>query len=157
MLLWGHFLGVPPPPAAAVDATSAPIFMVRSSFHLYPKATRRLRRGRGEALAPGGFPKDEGGERLLVLGTTPPTLHSVWGAQLRVGTLSLGTRRKLVQVGGPAAGSSPGGEQAASDHLSPSQRSPHLGKAETRRDAPGGGWIPFRVSDLGPILRPAVS
>lgn len=69
-LLWGHSLGVP---TAAADTTSAPILWCVSSFYPYPKATRRLRRGRGEALAPGGFPKEDGGgERLLVL-CTPPT------------------------------------------------------------------------------------
>lgn len=75
MLLCGHFLGVPPPPPGRRRGCyKCPHFVVRSSFHLYPRATRRLRRGRGEALAPGGFPKeDEGGERILVLGTAPPT------------------------------------------------------------------------------------
>ena len=75
MLLWGHFLGVPPPPGRRRGCYKCPHSVVPSScFHLYPRATGRLRRGRGEALAPGGFPKeDEGGERILVLGTPPPT------------------------------------------------------------------------------------
>ena len=150
MLLWGHSLGVP---TAAAYATSAPTLWCVSSVYPYPKATRRLRRGRGEALAPEDFPRRMGERSGSSF--SAPLPHFVWGAQLRAGTHSLGTRRKLVQVGGPAAGSSTGGEQEASDHLSPSQRSAHLGKAETRGDAPGGGWIPFRMSDLGPILRPA--
>lgn len=76
MLLWGHSLGVPPPPHRRRGCYKCPHFTVRSSFYPYPKATRWLRRGRGEALAPGGFPKeDEGEERLPVLGsnTAPPS------------------------------------------------------------------------------------